>query len=261
MQNYDYSQLKKSKKIKLMTHVVAGYPSLSKSKEIVLEMSRSGVDIIEIQIPFSDPIADGPTIVMANQHALDKQVSVKDCFKLMNDLSTKIDTPLLFMSYSNIPFAMGVHSFLKRALESGAKGAIIPDMPFDQEDDKLWESSFEKNMPLIPVISPDIRKERLKNIIDKIKNTLIYTTLKIGITGTAFRIEKNTQALLNNIKKNFTGPIAAGFGLNNPKQILSLPKEVDIAVVGSHFINLINQNKDNKKGLRQIIKFIEEVKK
>ena len=114
-QNKIDAAFKKEKEIKLMTHIVAGYPDLTTSYDLVLAMEQAGADLIEIQIPFSDPMADGPVIMKANQAALDRGTTPEDCFRLAEKLSSKVEIPLLFMTYGNIPYAMGMRSFLNNS--------------------------------------------------------------------------------------------------------------------------------------------------
>jgi len=129
MENRIDLALKEAKDIQLMTHVVAGYPSLEANEELIRLMARCGVKLIEIQIPFTDPLADGPTIMRANQAALDAGITPDHCFDLCARLSTELDVAFMFMTYANIPFAMGLGNFLDRAAASGASGLILPDLP------------------------------------------------------------------------------------------------------------------------------------
>src|SRR5258708_193254 len=126
-------EIKRNKKIGLMTHVVVGYPSLEETVSIVKTMADAGVDFIELQIPFSDPLADGPTIMQACEKALENGTRVKDAFAVMRQLSREVGIRLLFMTYYNIVFRYGVEKFCKDAKDAGAAGLIVPDMPIDEE--------------------------------------------------------------------------------------------------------------------------------
>src|SRR6185437_11988552 len=127
------TELKKKKRIGLMTHVVVGYPSVEETVMLVRAMAESGVDFVELQIPFSDPLADGPTIMQACEESLNRGTKVKDAFDVMRKLSKEVSIPLLFMSYYNIVFRYGVQKFCRDAKKAGASGLIVPDMPIDEE--------------------------------------------------------------------------------------------------------------------------------
>ena len=242
------------KNIKLMTHVVAGYPDLKTSKELIVIMAQSGVDMIEIQIPFSDPLADGPTIMMANQKALDNGTTPADCFKMAKELKDTIPIPLLFMTYVNIPFRMGMENFIKQSAESGIHGLIIPDIPFDEKNTDYINTAAKYGIYPIQLVSPDTTVKRLKQIVHHVRG-FIYTTLKVGITGARKQIDKKGVEFINTIKTCTTAPIAAGFGISSPEHVKQLQGVADVAIIGSHIINLFNQH-----GLEKVAGFIKTCK-
>jgi tryptophan synthase alpha chain len=245
----------KNNDLKLMMHVVAGYPDFETNMKIIKLMSEYGVDLIEIQIPFSDPLADGPTIMKANQLALDKGVKLDDCFQMVRLLKNKIEIPLLFMSYANVPFSIGTRQFISKCASIGISGLIIPDLPFDENNENYIDVTREYNLHPIQVISPDIANKRLKKIAD-ISSGFLYTTLKVGITGASKTIDRKSFAFLKMLKKNTSLPIAAGFGISSPDHIKELKGKTDIAVIGSHILNLLE-----KDGLEGIKRFIIQCKK
>jgi tryptophan synthase alpha chain len=245
----------KNNKLKLMMHVVAGYPNFETNVKMIKLMSDCGVDLIEIQIPFSDPLADGPTIMIANQYALDNGAELNDCLQLVRQLKNKIDTPLLFMSYANIPFSAGIRQFISKCASIDISGLIIPDLPFDEDNNDYLHIAHEYNLHPIQVISPDIDLHRQKKIAD-ISSGFIYTTLKVGITGASKKIDRKGLAFLRMIKKHTSLPIAAGFGISSPEHIKELKGKVDITVIGSHILNLFD-----KSGFNGVKKFITQCKK
>lgn len=226
--------------LRLMTHVVAGYPDLETTEELILTMAESGVDLIEIQIPFSDPLADGPTIATANRAALDQGVTPEDCFRLVKQLCTKVNIPLLFMTYANIAHRMGIETFVRRSREAGIDGLIIPDLPFDVSPD-LLEASEKYDCHTIPVVSPGIRRERLKTILRRARG-FIYTTLRIGVTGSRKSIDGKGLEFLETLRMFTHLPIAAGFGISSVQMVRQLENRVDAVVIGSHIINLYNRD-------------------
>jgi tryptophan synthase alpha chain len=247
--------LKKDNKLKLMMHVIAGYPDLDTNIKMIELMEECGVDLIEIQIPFSDPLADGPVIMKANQYALDKGIVLNDCYELVRKLKNNIDIPLLFMTYANVPFHIGIERFISKCASIGISGLIIPDLPFDEDNDNYINIAHKYNLHPVQVISPDIERNRLKKIVN-LSTGFIYTTLKIGITGASKTIDRNSFRFLQELKKYTSLPVAAGFGISSPEHIKQLIGKVDIAIIGSHVLNVF----DNY-GLNGVKKFILECKK
>lgn len=244
---------KTERPIRIMTHVVAGNPDLETSKEIIRVMARSGADLVEIQIPFSDPLADGPTIMTANQTALDNGTTPEDCFSMAEQLVKEVDIPLLFMTYVNIPFQMGMEKFLKRCADVGISGTIIPDIPFDERNEEYIALAKKHHIHPIQVVSPDVQHPRLMEIASHASG-FIYTTLKVGITGARQEIDTSGINFIDNIRAVSPLPIAAGFGISSPKQIDTLKNKADIAVIGSHMINLYNDY-----GLEKIEEFLSNI--
>src|SRR3989344_3830180 len=142
--NDQLTKIKNEKRLGLMTHVVVGYPSLQETATVVTEMVAAGVDFIELQIPFSDPLADGPVIMQANDVALAQSVTVTDCLTIMSQLSAQVPIPLLFMAYYNTVFTYGVERFCKAAAQAGCQGLIVPDMPIDEENHEGFVHSCQK---------------------------------------------------------------------------------------------------------------------
>ena len=249
------TEIKEQKRIGLMTHVVVGYPSLNETVAIVKAMAEAGADFVELQIPFSDPLADGPTIMRACEESLANGTKVKDAFSIMKQLSAEVSVPLLFMSYYNIVFRYGVEKFCRDAKEAGASGLIVPDMPIDEEGEEHFYAFAEKfDLHVIHVISPASTHERLKkNAV--LSKGFIYCTARQGITGAKKELDPAIRSYLQEVKKYFSIPVAVGFGISNRDHISSLKKEADIAIVGSALIDVI-KNTDKKKRITAIKQFI-----
>ena len=246
------------KSIKLMTHVVIGYPSLAETERTVLAMAESGVDYIELQMPFSDPLADGPVILEANQAALKNNVNMKHNLALMNKLTKKIDVPLLFMGYYNTVFNYGVEKFCKQAKKTGAYGLIIPDMPIEEEKHEKFLAACKRNkLKNIFVISSETPNQRLKKI-NKKASGFIYCMARHGITGAKTDLNKSLDQYLKRVKKYIKLPLAVGFGISKPEHIKILKNKADIAVVGSAIIKIIKKS-NNKNRVNNIKKFINKL--
>ncbi|MBF0475408.1 MAG: tryptophan synthase subunit alpha [Deltaproteobacteria bacterium] len=246
----------KNQQIKIMSHLVAGYPSLAESEKIALAMAGAGVSYIEIQIPFSDPVADGPTIAAANRHALDRGTSVTDCFELMTRLKEQVSIPLLFMSYYNILFRHGVDAFCARAAAAGCWGLIVPDIPFDEEPGNGYLAACAKwGLNPILVISPITPPDRLRAIGEMAKG-FVYCVSGFGITGQERNVSDETRDYLARARQYISRPLALGFGISSRDQIVAAAELADIVVIGSKIINLYNQGSETE-GLKKIIDFLQ----
>ena len=252
-------QIKNVNKIGLMTHVVIGYPTLEITINIVKTMAEKGVDFVELQIPFSDPLADGPTIMRASERSLENGTKVKDAFKAMEYLSSHVSIPLLFMAYYNTVFKYGVEKFCRDSQSTGASGLIVPDMSIDEENEEHFLASCRKyKLHNIQVISPVSTDDRLKKN-SAVANGFIYCTARQGITGASDQLDPNLTSYLQRLRKYFSIPIAVGFGISKKEHIKMLAPIVDIAVVGSAIIDIIHSSRrDNLE--RKISDFLDNLK-
>ena len=189
----------------IMTHIVAGYPSLAESKLLAETMIESGVSYIEIQIPFSDPIADGKTIMDANKKALENGITPDDAFKLMQDLRNKAEekgVKFLFMSYYNILFKYGLERFCKKAASIGCYGLIIPDIPIDEESHENYLAICKQySLHAIQVVSPITTDCRLKKLA-KHASGFVYCVATTGTTGERAEMSKNLANYLGKVRKH-----------------------------------------------------------
>ena len=251
MENNIDKALKGATGIQLMTHVVAGYPNLDVNADLIRLMAKRGVRLVEIQIPFTDPLADGPTIMRANQAALNSGITPRHCFELCTALSKELpDVGFMFMTYANIPFALGLDRFLDQAKASGASGLILPDLSWDEADGDYAEAARGKGLHPIMVISPDTEGRRLDSVLKRASG-LLYTTLKVGITGAGASLDQTGVDYVRNLKKKANLPIAAGFGISSPEHVRMLDGLADVAVIGSHIINLLDT-----KGMTAVDEFL-----
>ena len=252
-------QIRNEKRIGLMTHVIVGYPSFNETIAIVKAMAESGVDFVELQIPFSDPLADGPTIMKACEQSLANGTKVKDAFSMMQTLSSQVSVPLLFMAYYNTVFTYGVEKFCKDAKKTGASGLIVPDMPLDEERyEHFYQFANKYDLCTIQVISPASTSERLKKNAAVAKG-FVYCTARQGTTGAKKDIDPSLRSYLKKVKQVFSIPVAVGFGISQKEHVQALQKEADIAVIGSALIDIIAQS-TKKERIKQISDFISSLK-
>lgn len=243
--------------MRLMTHIVAGYPNFSESEKIALTMAKNGASFIEIQFPFSDPIADGPTILKANQVALEKGSTTEKSFQLLEKLSSKTDTPLLIMTYFNVAHAYGLEDFIKRAVKAGTYGLIIPDIPVDAESyDHFFSLCKKYKVHAVQVVSPLTPPARLKKIA-RHASGMLYCVASYGTTGERAKLNKQIASYLATVRKHIKIPLALGFGISTPEQAHQAAKHADIVVIGSKVINVYNNSKKDK--LQSVEQFIKKL--
>lgn len=232
-------QQREKKDILLMTHIVLGYPSLDVNREVVKQMVANGVDCIEMQIPFSEPMADGPVILKANQDALANGTRVKDCFEFAVEMVKTYDIPFLFMTYYNIIYKYGEEQFFKAASEAGIKGFIIPDLPPEMAESYL---ALAKKYDVAPIwiYAPTSTETRMKELAST-GSGFIYCTARRGVTGKKSELGDDFAQYLEQCRKSTTLPLAVGFGIQNKDDVTALIGKADMAVIGSQTIKLVDK--------------------
>ena len=239
------------KKIKLMSHLVAGYPNTETALNAARALIKGGADILEIQLPFSDPSADGPAIQTACTQVLSRKFKTRDGFDFISRIHKEFpDLTIYLMSYASLAYTPGIANFCKKAAEAGVKGMIIPDLPFDN-DEGLSAECKKNGMINIPVAAPSMSKERLEKL-SSAGFPYIYAALRTGLTGTDTRIDDKTIDFLKNVSKGGS-KIYGGFGISNGKQANLLASSVEAIVAGSVFVRIITENKDNPEKLSKEI--------
>lgn len=238
-------------KIKLMSHLVAGYPTDALSFEAASAMVRGGADILEIQLAFSDPSADGPAIQQACTEVLSRGYRVKDGLHFIERVHKAFpQTTLYIMSYGSLVYTPGVENFCKMASEAGVNGMIIPDLPFDN-DEGLTAACRKFGMENIPVASPSMSEERLSQMAHA-GFRHIYAALRVGITGTNTVIDKDTLDFLSQVSAGGS-QIYGGFGISNGEQSKAIASSVEAVVAGSVFVRLLQSHADDARALSQAV--------
>lgn len=238
-------------KIKLMSHLVAGYPTTELALTAARALVKGGADILEIQLPFSDPSADGPAIQTACTKVLERGYKTADGLDFISTIHNEFpDITIYLMSYGSLIYTPGVEAFCKRAAAAGVKGMIIPDLPFDF-DEGLTAACTKNGMINIPVAAPSMAPERL----EKLANAgfpYIYAALRTGITGTNTTIDESTLSFLKKVSAGGS-KVYGGFGISNGEQAKSLASSVEAIVAGSVFVRLITENQNDEKKLASAI--------
>ena len=237
-------KIKKEGRRGIMMHVIVWYPDIATSESIADTLLEAGIDFLEVQIPFSDPMADGPTFMHANSIAIKNKTTVQDCFELMWRLRTKTDIPLILMGYYNSIFRRWVKEFCKEAKNAGCSGIIFPDYPLDHEKREwLIIACKEFGIEFIPVLNPAATEERIKKVA-ALKPSLLYYGMRKGITGAKDTLDENLGKNIQYVKQFLSCPIAVGWGISVPDHVRDLPREADIAIIGSRTTDVYNNHRN-----------------
>ena len=250
----------------LIPYITVGYPSIEATLKVVPLLASSGCDIIELGIPFSDPLADGATIQKASFRALENGVTPQLCLDVARQLRQKVDIPLVFMTYYNPVFNYGLDEFCGACKKSGVDGLIIPDLP-PEEGSGLEAIVRRKNIALIYLLAPTSTKERIKLVAERSRG-FIYLVSVTGVTGARDRLPTDLQAFVAGVKKVATQPLCVGFGISTPEQVEQVARVADGVIVGSRIIQLMGAE-DNFapsvgnfiKGLKQALDAASQKKK
>ena len=240
-----FQSLKSENKTCLISYVTAGDPSLTDSLHIMKTLVDSGTDIIELGVPFSDPMADGPTIQRACERALSQNTSCIDIFELVRDFRKENnETPIVLMGYLNPIERMGYELFAKLASQSGVDAILVVDLPHEEAKDVI--TVFKKyNLESIFLIAPNTKINRIKEISKYASGFLYYVSLK-GVTGAATLDVVKTIEQLNSIRESIDLPLAVGFGIKDAKTAKILSSAADAIVIGSAIVNIIEKELNNK---------------
>lgn len=241
------------KDILLMTHIVLGYPSFEDSFRIIETMVEAGVDLMELQIPFSEPIADGPVILKASQNALKAGARVQTCLDLAGEITRTFDIPFLFMSYYNIFFKYDLSSFVAAMAERGIKGAIIPDLPPEEGQDYL-RIMEEYRLAPIQFFSPTTTTERM-NYLNSFARGFIYCVARKGVTGQETQFSEDLSVYLDRCRETTSLPLALGFGIKERADVDYLKGKVEIAIIGTQTIRIIEN-----EGISAVESFIKGIR-
>jgi tryptophan synthase alpha chain len=234
-----FKRLKKDGKKAFIPYIMSGDPSLERTKEVVLLFEKCGADIVELGVPFSDPLADGPTIQRASERALQNNVTLRKVISSVKDLRTVTQIPIVLMTYYNPVFKYNENDFIKEAKEAGVDGVIIPDLPPD-EAEHLIKLSKEASIDTIFLIAPTSTEDRIKRVT-KASSGFIYYVSITGITGSSLLLDGSMETLISRIRGFTAKPIAVGFGVSTPEEASAVAKISDGVIIGSAIVKRINE--------------------
>nr|YP_010471174.1 tryptophan synthase alpha subunit [Synarthrophyton patena]UVF63003.1 tryptophan synthase alpha subunit [Synarthrophyton patena] len=224
----------------LVPFITAGYPSIDATIEIIYLLDKSGANVIELGIPYSDALADGLVIQESSRVALEQRTYIDQVLLLLNQITPNLITPIIIFTYYNPILSRGLDIFIKEIAESGVKGLVVPDLPLE-ESDYLISLCFKYDIELILFVSPTSSEKRIKTIIAKAPGC-IYLLSSCGVTGLRKSIDKDTKKLVKTIKENTDKCVMLGFGISDEDQVFNLMNlnlGIDAIVMGSAFINKI----------------------
>lgn len=227
----------KEQDILIMSHIVLGYPSFEECFEIIEAMVKGGVDLMELQIPFSEPIADGPVILRANQKALQMGVTVQASLDFAQEVAKIFDIPFLIMSYYNILFKYGVRRFVADMPKRNLQGTIVPDLP-PEEGEEYLSAMQDQGLSPIFILSPTTSDARMEYIASLARG-FIYCVARKGVTGADTDFSRELTEYLARCRKATSLPLALGFGVKEKADIDYLRGKADIAVIGTQMIRLV----------------------
>ena len=224
----------------LIAYITVGYPNIEATQKIATILSDSGCDIIELGIPFSDPLADGATIQKASHQALQQGTIPDSCLEVAHKLHQKIVTPLVFMTYYNPVFNFGLEAFCQSCAEVGVSGLIIPDLP-PEEGAELEAITRKHSLDLIYLLAPTSTEERIAMVAERSRG-FIYLVSLTGVTGTRQTLPPELENFVKRVRQKTKQPLCVGFGVSNPEQASRIARIADGVIVGSRLIQLIEED-------------------
>ena len=249
-----FRELKKKDKKAFIAFITAGYPSLDITEKLVLGFDKIGVDIIELGVPFSDPMADGPIIQSSSQYALESGVNIRDILGLARRLRRKTGIPICLMTYYNPVFCFPEKAFVERAVSCGVDGLIIPDLP-PEEGSFLIKHSRSSGLDTVFFVAPTTTFERVKYICCASKGFIYYVSLT-GVTGERKELPKDIASNIKKVKKLTSTPVCVGFGVSSAEQVRNICRISDGVIVGSAIVSKIKDNIGEPDLVKHVCNFV-----
>jgi tryptophan synthase alpha chain len=235
-----FTQLRKAGKGGLVTYITAGDPDLQRSADIITRLDRAGADVLEIGVPFSDPLADGPVIQRATERALAAGTTLTGVLGMLKTLRPTISAPIVIFSYANPILRMGLDAFVREAQAAGVDGVLTLDMP--PEEGQTFRAEFGKaGIDTIFLLSPTTTVERIRRA-SELGSGFLYGISRLGVTGVRDSVDDSAQELAMRIKAETRLPLALGFGISRPEHVRAICQWADAAVVGSALVKVIAEH-------------------
>ena len=224
----------------LITYITAGLPDMEGTKKLIRAQEEAGVDVVELGIPFSDPVADGPVIQDASYRSILKGTTLRKVLAMVKELRAEgCEQPLIFMMYYNTILHYGVEAFVKRCNEAGVDGLIVPDLPFEEQEELMTALDASEDTILIQLVSP-VSGARIPKILAGARG-FVYCVSSMGVTGQGAEFHKEVRSYLTSVREATDLPVMMGFGIRTAADVLPLADLIDGAIVGSYFIRLLEE--------------------
>jgi len=249
-----FGQLRKTGKTGLVTYVTAGDPDLARSADIIKRLDRAGADVLEIGVPFSDPLADGPVIQRATERALASGTTLTNVLAMLKTLRPSISAPIVIFSYANPILRMGLDSFVSDARAAGVDGVLTLDMP--PEEGETFRAAFARaGIDTIFLLSPTTTVERIRRA-SELGSGFLYGISRLGVTGVRDTVDDSARELAARVKSETRLPLALGFGISRPEHVRSIGQWADAAVVGSALVNVIAEHGQKPALLDEVERYV-----
>jgi tryptophan synthase alpha chain len=242
----------------LVTYTTAGDPDLPRSAEIVKALDRAGADVIEIGVPFSDPLADGPVIQRASERALAAGSSLRSALSLIDGVRPHVSAPIVVFSYANPLLRMGVEMFAARAAEAGVDGVLALDLPIE-EAGAFRATLATAGLDTIFLLSPTTTDARIRRAVE-LGSGFLYGISRLGVTGARDQVASGAEALVRRIRAHTSMPIALGFGISRPEHVAEVARYADAAVVGSALVSTIAEASASAELIERVEEYVRWLK-
>lgn len=245
-----FAELKRAHKKAFIAFITAGYPDLGTTARLVMELEKAGADCVELGVPFSDPMADGPVIQKASQEALKKRVTLERIIRMVAGIREKVAIPVCLMTYYNPVFCYGTRRFIRDAHRAGIDAVLIPDLP-PEEDKDLVSFGIRNKMYYISFLAPTSSAERVRKIGRSARGFIYYVSLT-GVTGARTDLARDIAARVRAIRRHTAKPVCVGFGISTPRQVKEISAAADGVIVGSALVKKITEYKGKASLVRAV---------
>jgi tryptophan synthase alpha chain len=249
-----FTRLRKDGRTGLVTYVTAGDPDLARSAEIIRRLDQAGADVLEIGVPFSDPLADGPVIQRATERALAAGTTLTNVLEMLKTLRPSIAAPIVIFSYANPILRMGLETFVKQARAAGVDGVLTLDMP-PEEGDTFRAAFGGAGIDTIFLLSPTTTVERIRRA-SELGSGFLYGISRLGVTGVRDSVDDSARELATRVKSETRLPLALGFGISRPEHVRSIGQWADAAVVGSALVKVIAEHGQKPELLDEVERYV-----
>ncbi len=253
-----FRELRAAGRIGLVTYVTAGDPDIERSREILVRLDRAGADVLEVGVPFSDPLADGPVIQRATERALAGGANLEKVLKMIGDVRPLVNAPIVLFTYANPILRMGLDRFVSRAKAVGVDGVLTLDVP-PEESEEIRSAYSHARIDTIFLLSPTTETERIRRA-SALGTGFLYGISRLGVTGAREDMAASARELAQRVRKETGMPLAIGFGLSRPEHVRAVGELADAAVVGSALVNVIAEHGQSAELMNEVERYIRWLK-